>query len=127
MNKKQFIKKYQWKSIEDWGAYNSDEAKQMARDFVSMLKAELKEYQPQITIKTNHYSFSGMVCINGKYVYVSYSIPRGGTAIKIDATDSMYGILVRAAEHKEDWHGGPNRFTNFEGISNAILKLAQVN
>ena len=125
MNKKTFIKKYHNKSIEDWGCYNSDESKQMCRDFVSMLKTELKDYQPQITIEPNHYDFGGMVCINGKYVYVSYSIPRYGEPIKIESRDPLYGILYRTAQHEKDWKGGMNNFTNFDGICEGILKLAQ--
>jgi hypothetical protein len=119
-----FLRKYNGKVIEDWGAYNSDESKQMCRDFNNMLKQELKSINAHVKITSGHYCFSGMIEIDNKFVYVSYDIPRGNYAsIDINDASAMNGVLVRTAEHATDWTGGHNNFSSLKNVVKAIKSV----
>lgn len=123
MKLQQFYKKYQGKIIDDWGCYNSDESKQMAKDFKSVLKTELKEQNAEVIgFKSNHYDFSGFVKINNKTVYISYSINRH-LPTNLDRSDCMNGFLIRTAMDEFDYHGGSNWFCNLNGIVSSINNL----
>lgn len=119
----QFYKKYQGKVIDDWGCYNSDESKQMAKDFKSVLRTELKSQDAEIIgFKSNHYDFSGFVKINNKTVYISYSINRH-CPTNLDSENCMEGFLIRTAKDENDYRGGANWFSNLSGIIPTINNL----
>lgn len=110
-----FKKKWNGVAVEDCGTYMSKEAKSFVTAFRNMLKRELADLNPTITISPNHYDLSGMIEIGGKFLYVSYNIPRWGD--RIDFSESgLNGVLYRPAKHAKDWRGGRNRFCS-------ILKL----
>ena len=125
MNLQQFYKKYQGKIIDDWGCYNSDESKQMAKDFKSILRNGLSNQNAEIFgFKSNHYDFSGFVKINGDTLYISYSIDRNRPT-DLDRSDAMCGILIRHARDEKDyggWHSR-NNFCNFKNLFTKIANL----
>ena len=133
MKKEAFYKKYNHKMIDDWGAYTSDEFKQMARDFKNVLRDEFKkdEFEIKEFTPAGHYFFSGFVkrTTDNKCVYISYDcnrgIPFGGIPVTLDDKDCMNGFLVRLAKNEKDYGGAHsfNHFTNFYGIKDLTLKL----
>lgn len=119
---KNFKKKWEGIAVEDDGAYMSKEAKSFVTAFRNMLKRELADLNPVITIKPNHYDLSGMVEINGRCLYVSYSIPRWGSRIDFSRS-GVDGVLYRPAKHNKDWTGGNNRFSSIQNLPGAIREI----
>ncbi len=119
------FKKYDGKSMEDWGCYMSEEAKGFVRAFKNYLKRNL----PGCTLegfRPNHYDTSGFVTKpDGKVVYVSYSLNRRGGDCVADFADSscMNGVLYRTARDTRDYTGGQNHFTSINRMAEAILAL----
>lgn len=104
---KRLEKEFKYKTIENWGSVNSDEAKSFFRKF----KNAVKRTFPDATLydfKGNHYDISGFIEIDGRFVYVSYSIPRG-CPITFDP-NPIKGILIRAAKNEKDYRGACNHF-----------------
>lgn len=117
-------KKYQNNAVEDDGSYMSDEAKSFAKD-IKRYFADVATESGAELVKFNigHYYVSGFIEKNGKYMYFSYSIPRGESAINLYAGDFLEGILVRSAESTSDFTGGRNQFCNFKNFKDAINSI----
>jgi hypothetical protein len=89
-----------------------------------MLKRTLKPYGITIAeFSINHYFCSAFLEKNGKYVYLTYSIPRGGMSIDFSESDALNGVLYRTASSLRDYTGGPNRFSSIEDLPTAIIDL----
>ena len=118
MNK--MIKKWNHKSVDDWGSAISDEFKEFARDFKKSLKAFSEVKLEEFYI--GHYYISGFMSKDNKYVYFSYDVPRGNETIDTNQS-GPYGILIRMAESIKDFRGRTNHFTNFMDFKDNVLLL----
>ena len=124
MNLNGLFKKYHNTSIEDCGTYNSKEFNQFCKDAKSTFKNECKSIKANL-VKFGkwHYDFSAFVERNGKYVYISYRVPRGEMTFDLTADDPMDGWLIRKAGSPTDYTGGRNNFSNTLQLFNNIDKL----
>ena len=118
---KNLIKKWHNKSVEDWGAVNSDDSRNFSKDFKKTIKSIESISLEKFNI--GHYGVSGFVSKDNKYAYFSYSIPRGGTPIDAYDKGFLNGILIRTAESTSDYTGGINCFTNFVDLEEDLLAL----
>lgn len=119
-----FKKKWNGKSVEDWGAYMSKEGKSFVTAFKNMLKRELSADGIEVVdFHAGHYDLSGFCKKGDRYIYVSYSIPRGGMPIRFDNSSCMNGVLYRTAKDNKDWHGGHNNFSDINNLPEAIRAL----
>ncbi len=108
---KTFRKTWNHKAVEDDGCYMSKEAKSFVTAFRNMLKRELGSAGFNvINIKAGHYDLHGFLENNGRFYYISYSIPRYGQKIDMDATGFATGVLFRTAKSEKDYTGGGNYF-----------------
>lgn len=107
------IKKYQNKTVEDWGSMMSYEARKFALDFQRRLKHNAKNRNMEVVnFNINHYDFSGFLKRGDKYVYFSYDIPRHEEPINLYSRSCRSGFLIRTAKHPKDYKGGYNNFCN---------------
>ena len=123
---KTFRKKWTHVAVEDCGMYMSKKAKSFVTAFKNMLKRELKDMGIEIVnITPNHYDLSGMIKIDGKYLYISYSIPRWGKKIDFDDSRNLAcsGVLYRPAKSEQDWYGGHNRFCTISELPQVIRNI----
>ena len=119
-----FVRKYNGRTLEDWGAYPSDEFKQFARDMKSTVKEICKEENAELVgFSVGHYYVSGFVVKNGNHVYFSYD-PRW-KGIDFSAENCRDGILVRTAKHEKDFTGGMNNFCNIYRFSEMLNRLTK--
>ena len=121
---KTFRKTWNNRSVQDDGCHNSKESKSFVTAFRNMLKRELKDDGIEVVrITPNHYDLSGFLVKDGKYVYVSYSIPRYGECIDFDTYDFMGHVLYRSAKNDHDYTGGRNNFSRITDLPDAIRKF----
>jgi len=116
---KKFIKEYNGKIIEDCGVICSNEFNIMVRKFRNAVKREFPEAK-LIGFKPNHYSFSGIIELNGKGVYISYNMKRG-EVLNMRLSDSTNGILIRIGENADN----SNIFCSFYDFKNCVEKLTK--
>ena len=116
------FKKWDKKSIEDWGSVMSDDAKAFYRAFKNYLKREFPDAE-LIGFKPNHYDFSGFICQDGKYIYISHDIDRGRGYVDFNDHDAMNGVLYRTAEGPRDYRGDHNNFCSIKDLGNAVRRL----
>lgn len=121
----QLIKKYQNRTLEDWGSEMSPEAKQFAKDFKRRLNLNAnKRGLTLVSWSVNHYDFSGFLKKDDKYVYFSYDIPRYETPVDLYGLSPHNAFLVRTAKHEKDYRGGYNNFCNilqfFDMVENLL-------
>lgn len=103
--------KYNNQTIEDWGSVNSDQAKQFYKDFKRRLTLNCKKKGWELVkFSPNHYDFSGFIKRDEKFVYFSYSIPRGEEPLRLNSRSYLSGFLVRTAISSADYIGGYNNF-----------------
>lgn len=120
-----FVRKYHGKVIADWGAYQSDEFKQFARNMKATIKDICKENNAELEeFSVGHYYVSGFAVKNGKHIYFSFHIPRH-FPLDLGASDCSNGILIRTAEHTRDFRGGHNNFCNISGFAEMMNKLTR--
>lgn len=106
-----FRKTWNGRAVEDDGCYMSKEAKSFVTAFRNMLKRELGPAGFNVVyIKAGHYDLHGFLEKEGRFYYVSYSIPRYGMKIDLDATGFATGVLYRTAKSEKDYTGGGNHF-----------------
>lgn len=123
---KTFIKKWHRASIEDDGAYTSEEYKEFARDAKKALLRALHCIHPEFDIpefRIGHYDLSGFVSFKGKYIYFSHDVPRGGGLVDLKAYDPSDGWLYRTAQHSKDFTGGSNHFCETKELPQKISEL----
>ena len=121
---KNFRKKWENIAVEDNGCYMSKEAVSFVTAMRNMLKRELGPFGIEVvSLKPGHYDCSGFLKKGNDFIYVSYSIPRGGYGISFSASDCIRGVLYRKAEGPKDFHGGPNNFCSLEDLPGAIINM----
>ncbi len=121
-----FRKNWNGKAVEDDGCYMSKSAKSFVAAFSNMLKRELgPEGFTVVEIKAGHYDLNGFIEKSGKYIYVSYSIPRYGETIDFDATGFASGVLYRSAKSLKDYCGGANHFCPISKLPGEIRFMAE--
>lgn len=118
-----FYKKWNNIAVEDWGAYTSDESKIFVDDFKNMLIRELGPEGVEVEIEPNHYECSGFLKQDDKYIFVSYSIPRGGGLIDFSNSSAFHGVLYRTAQNNRDYVGGNNYFSSLKDLPKNIKEL----
>ena len=117
MSKKlQVVKRHLFKGIEDTGCYTSQDFKQFAREFKSMINEELKsvggvEYKQSV----GHYYISGFFKVDEQPYYISISDVRYNNPYSIN-------LLIRTAKDYKDFHGGNNHYINFMDLEGDIFK-----
>lgn len=120
------IKKYQNRTLEDWGSVMSADAKQFAKDFKRRLTHNAKIRKIEVVkFSTGHYDISGFLKKDNKYVYFSYNIPRYETPIDLYSKSCRSGFLVRKAEHDKDYTGGYNNFCNLSQLFDSVEYLLE--
>lgn len=118
-----FVRKYNGRTLEDDGAYNSSEFVQFAKDLKATIREVCKDNNAKLTnFSVGHYDVSGFIIKDGKYVYFSYSEPRG-CAIDFNKSDYANAFLIRTAEHNRDYRGGGNHFCNIFHFAEMLNKL----
>ena len=121
---KTFRKKWNNVAVQDSGCVMSKEAKSFVTAFRNMLRRTLEPFDINvISLTPNHYDCSGFVEKDGKYVYLSYSIPRYGERISFSDSGVRNGVLYRTAEGPKDFRGGNNHFSSIEKISDNIIRM----
>ena len=100
----------------------SDDAKGFYRAFKNYLKREFPDAE-LIGFKPNHYDFSGFICQDGKYIYISHDIDRGRGYVDFNDHDPMNGVLYRTAEGPRDYHGGHNNFCSIKNLGDSVRRL----
>ena len=121
------IKKWQFKTVEEWYTAMSDSAKQFAKDIILFLKRTLKNNDIELVTKNiGHYDFSGYVknTKTNKLVYFARSIERYNQPINLLDKSCFGGFLVREAKNEKD-SSGRNNFCNFLDLENKIIELSQ--
>lgn len=102
----------------------SKEANSFCVGFRNMLKRTLLPHGIEIArFDAGHYFFSAHLVRGGKYVYVNYSIPRGGKSISFADGGAMNGVLFRTADGPEDYRGGHNCFSSIENLPENIVAM----
>ena len=120
----QLIKKYQNRTLEDWGSEMSPEAKQFAKDFKRRLTLNAKNKGIEVVnFSVSHYYFSGFLKKNDKYVYFSYDIPRYETPIDLYGLNPSNAFLVRTAKNEKDYRGGYNNFCHILQFFDLVEQL----
>lgn len=123
MNGKDFYKKYNNYTIIDDGAILSVDFKNFARDMKNALRFELTALGIKIVeFNVGHYYVSAFCERDGRYVYLSYSMPRYAP-VSLDGIDPLNGFLYRQAKNEKDYTGGTNHFCNWKSLSTNIDSL----
>lgn len=118
---KQFIDKWNGRTIEDDGCYASDEFKEIANDFHDALKEEMRNRDAEMPhFRVGHYDLSCMLEKNRKFIYISFSVPRRYLPVDLDRSDCF---LYRTAENAYDYHGGHNNFCNASELIDEVDEL----
>lgn len=112
-----FRKKWNGKIVK-----NDITAKSFVTAFKNMLKRELNPYGINVSLKSGFYYCSGFLEKNGKYIYISYNIPRYGESIDFN-TSGILGVLYRTAKNNKDYTGGYNYFSSMYELPKNIKNL----
>lgn len=124
MTIKNFIKKWHGKGVEDYGGIVSPEFVQFTKDFRAALNGICKAINANlVSYSKGHYDLSAFIERDDRYVYLSFSVPRGEFPVNLDAHDPMRGFLVRTARHAKDFTGGMNHFCSAIDLENNIDRL----
>lgn len=119
-----FVTKYNNRSIEDCGSYTSEEFNTFAKGFKSFVKRNLEDLGFTLdSFYKGHYSISGFLEKDGRYIYFGYDVPRDNYPIDVNTKSAHMGILIRSAESPRDFHGGMNNFTSFKDFADDVNSL----
>ena len=116
------FRKWNNKTIEDWGCYMSDEAKSFYRAFKNYLKRAFPDAE-FTGFKPNHYDTSGFIIQDGKCIYISHSLSRQGLPIRFNDSSCMGGVLYRTAKSTTDYTGGTNHFSSIDDLKTSIKTM----
>lgn len=119
-----FVKKWNGKGIQDDGSVVSREFRTFARDFRSMVKTVAEELGATlISFSAGHYDMYGFVEKGEKYLYFSFSVPRGEFPMNLREPQFMGEVLVRTASSPKDYTGGRNNFCPMVEIKGLMERL----
>lgn len=114
-----FFRDWHGYPLEDWGSVMSDEYKEFEKEFKKILNSMAKDMGARLVwFHPMHYDESAMFERNGKFVYLSHS-----NQLFNRSTPYLHHMLIRTAEHAEDYHGGSNNYVNWSHLTNAIDRL----
>lgn len=118
------FRKWNMKSIEDWGAYMSDDGKAFYRAFKNFLKRNFPEAEV-IGFIPNHYDASGFLKFEDACIYVSHSIDRYRLRVDFNETGAMNGVLYRLTKNEHTYTGGYNNFSSINGLVDSVHELLE--
>lgn len=119
-----FMRKWNNRSVEDMGTVMSKEAKEFVDDFAKMLERQLGGDGVRVDIHPNHYDCSGFLEKDGKFIFISYTMPRGERPIDFsDVSPLRGGVLFRAADGPHDYHGHINNYSSLQDLPRHILNM----
>lgn len=119
-----FVKKWDGKGIQDDGCVVSQEFKVFTRDFRSMVKTVAEELEATlISFSAGHYDMYGFVEKGEKYLYFSFSVPRGEFPMSLSESKFMGELMVRTASSPQDYTGGKNNFCPMSEIKELMERL----
>ena len=113
------FKKWDGKYIEDWGCYCSDDCKSFYRAFKNYLRRTFPGAE-LFGFKANHYDASGFIKMNGRCLYISHSIERGGSNLNFNDTGFHNGVLYRSAADEKDYRGDANHYCSINQLADRI-------
>lgn len=120
MSKLQNLKKYLYKSIEDYGGVTSPDYKEFEKTYKNYLKEMVNDIGGElVNFSPNHYEFSCFIKRNGKFAYMSIS------DVRYWHNEWHNHILVRTASNETDYKGGSNNYTNLDNLGYKILELTK--
>ena len=130
MNIKSFMRKYDGVGIEDDGAYPSKQFLTFAKDFKALMQNVAKNVGATLaSYNVGHYDVSGFLAKDGKYLYFSFSVPRGEMPLTLQTVEfsvyrtDMMKVLVRHAKHSKDYTGGHNEYLSINDLEDGIGRL----
>ena len=90
-----------------------------AKDFKKFIEQNIPKGARLIEFSLNHYTISGFIEKDYRFVYFSISDVRG--------FKSWYdNILIRIAKNERDYKGGGNRYTDLENFGEKVKELLEV-
>lgn len=99
------------------GPYESENMKQLFRDFRSDLKKGLKDVGKIVSMHPNHFDITAVVSNmdDTKWCYISVC----------DTRDSNWDhrILYRSMDHPKDWTGGRNQYTDLDHLIEDVKEM----
>ena len=126
------IRKWNGKTLPDWGCCVSPEFHSFQLDFIKAMKKIAKTIGAEIINHSyGHYDVSGFFKKGSNYVYFSYSngLGYGGRTHIILKGGHEWDcgccapLLIRSAKNEKDYTGGPNNFRPFIQCEELIEKL----
>lgn len=119
-----FVKKWDGKGIQDDGGVVSQAFRVFTRDFRSVTKTVAEELGARlISFSAGHYDVCGFIEKDGKYLYFSFSVPRGEAPMSLREPKFMGEVLVRTASGPKDYTGGRNNFCPMAEIKELMERL----
>lgn len=124
MNINTFKKKWNYKSVVDYGGQMSKEAKTLARNFVDLVRDSLysEGYELQ-NWSIGHYYVGGFILKGNICFYISWNIPRYGKIIVLEHNDFHNGVLIRTAKDQHDYSGGANNSTSVLELKEKVKEM----
>ena len=119
-----------FRRLEDWIGNKFESSYSKTPEFMAfaqMYRARIRKIADKAGLEIVDWSTGGHFCVSamlknrqtGKFVYMSCSDVRHWR-------DGWYkDILVRTAEHKEDWTGGSNNSSTLEKLGEAFERLTR--
>ena len=101
------------------GSYTGEDYRTFQTKYLNYLRAVCKENHWQlVNVGKNHYCFSAFIkSAENKCVYVSISYVRY-------FTNEWYNhILIRTAQHEQDYRGGFNNYTTLSDLEGTAAEL----
>lgn len=113
------LKTYMVTGIENWGAVISDDFKNFARLYQSMLKRMCKRNNWQlVNFNRGHYYCSWFIKNEqGQHIYMSFS------DVRYFSHDWWNSILYRTAKSDSDYTGGCNCYTDLVTMEGHIRRM----
>ena len=119
-----FVKKYNGVTLEDAGAYVSEDFRQFAKSFRALMKEYAAEQGWLIEkYSVGHYDISGFLTKDENCIYFSYS-PGRYRPIDLTLSTALRGVMMRTARDTQDHVGGVNNYCSVADIPNTIKRLS---
>ena len=112
------LNSYKVTGIEDWGGVISDDFKQFANLYRSMLKRMCKKNNWElVNFNKGHYYCSWFIKNGEKFIYMSFS------DVRHFAREWYKIILYRTAKSERDYTGGSNNYTDLENMERDLQRM----
>lgn len=124
---KAFIKKWNGRTLEDWGCTVSKEYQGFQTAFINAMKKIAADMGGTVVnASKGHYDVSGFIQKGDKFVYFSYDNgldAHGRSHISLTGSGYWEPLLLRTAKDARDYHGGTNNYAPFADCEALIAKL----